>query len=132
MDYGNLAEYQKERALQTNMHLELLVHLGKLDESLLDWGAGRGTNTQALNNFGGYVEAVEISDTVDLIVERRILPEDRIHKTDGIQFLKECPDTYDPIASFLFGPILNGNDRQFLREFYKAACIGVKPEVKNL
>ena len=70
MDYGNLADYQRARLLEAKMHLDLLVHLGKLDETLLrgrvlDWGAGGGTNTQALNNFGGYVESVDISCNLD-------------------------------------------------------------------
>jgi len=137
MDYGNLAEYQRERALQTKMHLDLLVHLGKLDESLLrgrvlDWGAGQGTNTQALNNFGGYVEAIDISDAVDLIVERGVLPKERVYKQNGLQFLRDRPDTYDLITSFLFGPLQRDGDRQFLREFYEAARVGVKPEGKIL
>lgn len=110
MDYGNLAEYQRERALQTKMHLDLLIYLGKLDESLLkgrvlDWGAGFGTNTQSLNNFGGYVEAVDISEAVNEIIARGILPKEKVYHQDGIRLLKNHPDTYDLIASFMFGPL---------------------------
>ncbi len=137
MDYGNLADYQRSRALDTKMYLDLLVHLGKLNEAMLkgrvlDFGSAYGTNTQSLNNFGGCVEAVDISDSIDQIAERAILPRDRVHKTDGIQFLRQHTDTYDLIASFLFGPIQSIEDRRFLRKFYEAACIGVKPQGRIL
>ncbi len=137
MDYGNLAEYQRERALQTKLQLDLLVQFGKIDERLLrgrvlDWGAGYGVGTQALNNFSGYVEAVDISDSVDEIANRGILPKERVYKTDGIQFMREHPDTYDTIASFLFGPLTNERDAEFLRNFYQTACGSINSEGRIL
>lgn len=137
MDYGNLKEYQRERALQTKMHLDLMVDLGKLDGILLkgrvlDWGAGFGTNTQALNNFDGQVEAVETSDSAQFIRENGILPPERVYQEDGINFLKSHPDTYDLVASFLFGPIADERDRRLLRQFYEAAQVGIKPSGRVL
>ena len=137
MDYGNLTDSQKQRALDTKMLLDLLVHNGSLDESLLkgrvlEFGAGWGTNTQALNNFGGTVEAVDISGTVNEIVARDILPKDRVYHQDGVQLLRDRPNDYDLVASFLFGPIFSFRDERFLREFYEAASIGVKPEGRIL
>ena len=137
MNYGNLDEAQRDRALDTKMYLDLLVFLNKIDEKLLsgrvlDFGAGTGVSTQALNNFSNNVEAVDISDSIDHIIERGILPPERAHKTDGIQFLREHPNTYDVVAAFWFGPLPTERDRQFLKEFYQAACVGVKPEGRIL
>ena len=137
MDYGNLRDSQKERTLDTKMLLDLLVHTGKLDKShlkgrVLEFGAGYGTNTQALNNFGGTVEAVDIADVVNEIVARGILPQDRVYHQEGIQLLRDRPNTYDLVASFLFGPISSQEDEVFLREFYEAASIGLKQDGRIL
>jgi len=116
------------------MYLDFLTFTGRLDKELLsgrvlDFGANVGVSTQALNNFSNNVEAVDISDTVQEVVRREILPSERVYQTDGIQFLREHPDTYDFVAAFWFGPI---QDRQFLKDFYQAACVGVKQEGKIL
>ncbi|MEK6969476.1 MAG: class I SAM-dependent methyltransferase [Nanoarchaeota archaeon] len=125
------------RALDTKMHLDLLVYTGKLDEShlkrkVLEFGAGWGTNTLALNNFGGAVEAVDVSGAVNEIVTRGILPQDRVYHQDGIQLLRDRPNTYDLVASFLFGPISSPQDEKFLREFYEAASVGIKQDGRIL
>ncbi len=137
MDYGNLRDCQKQRALDTYMHLQLLLHAGDLDRShlegrILEFGAFIGTNTQALKNFGGNIEVVDISKGVNEIATRGILPQDKVYHRDGIQLLRENPNTYDLIASFLFGPITNSEDEKFLREFYEVSCIGLKPEGRIL
>lgn len=125
------------RALDTKMHLDLLVYAGKLDESLLkgrvlEFGAAWGTNTQALNNFGGNVEAIDISDAVNEIVARGILPQNRVYHQDGIQLLRDHPNTYDLVASFLFGPISSPQEERFFREFYEAAIVGIKQDGRIL
>ena len=119
------------------MLFDLLIYSGKLDKSylkgrVLEFGAAWGTNTQALNNFGGTVEAVDISDSVNEIVARGILPQDKVYHQDGIQLLRDRPNTYDLVASFLFGPIISFDDEKFLREFYEAASIGVKEDGRIL
>ena len=143
MTYPGLSELQAKRALETNMLLELLKHFGKLDDHLqgrvLDFGAGSGVSTAALKQFGGYVEAVDTSDTIDYIISRNILPQEQVHKTVGIKFLKDRPDNYDLVTAFMFGPIVGdtepqslGRVNQFLRDFYEAAKIGIKPNGKIL
>lgn len=137
MEYGNLPEFARERALDTFMLLQLLQYLDKLDEThlngrVLDFGSAYGTNTQALNNFGGYVEAVDISNSVNEIIRCGILPVDRVYHQDGIALMRDRPNTYDLITSFLFGPISTLNDKAFLREFYNTARMGLKSSGKIL
>lgn len=125
----------KKRMLDTRMLLERLCNAGDLEESLLkgrvlEFGAGRGTSTPALTYFGGNVEAVDISEHVHRITASDLLPADNVYQQDGIELMNEREETYDIVASFLFGPLYNATDDLFLKNFYAAACRAIKEEGK--
>ena len=135
MNYGNLEECQSPWCTNVSLHLDLLKGIEAIDGGrishgkALDWGAGHGSSTQALKNHSDDVEAVEKLEAAKIIVERSILPAERVYVEDGIEFLKRNPKRYDFIMASLLGPVYNaGIGRHLHTLFYDAAMIGLKPQ----
>jgi len=129
-----VSESFEKMSRQTKMHLTLLEHSGDLDKShlegrILDFGAFIGYNSQALKSFGGDVEAVDVHESIKEIIKEGILSANKVYHQNGIELLRNRPDTYDLICGFLLGPL---HDNIFLNEFYEAAKIGLKDTGKIL
>ncbi len=77
----------------------------------MDFGAGAGGPTIALTELvklnGGSVEAIDSRpNLIQDMIDSGILPTDRAHHGDGLEFLSgtDSQDQYDLITAFMFGP----------------------------
>lgn len=130
MDFGNLKDYQKPIALATKMQLDDLINKGYLDIKnlegrVLDWGACYGTRTQSLKTYGGDVEAVDMSYVVFDIAEDGILPLEKVHHEDGIDFIKNKKGEFNLIIATMAYPSDKITYRYFVTNLYRTAIENV-------
>lgn len=126
------------RALTTEELLDRLEAEECLDLAqpltVLDFGSGSGAPTSVIARLmeesGGTVDAVEHApNRAQKLIEREILPLDRVFVEEGIAFLRSRPNTYDLITAFAFGPDTQGG---FASAFIRSAQQALLPEGKIL
>ena len=120
-DFQKLNVLQRSGAKWAASALQLAASMGHIDAArmkrIIDFGAGSGGPTFAVarvgETIGADVEAVEQNEQqAKEIVADGILPEDKVHVSDGLAFLNGvngAENGYDLVTAFMLGPDINAD-----------------------
>jgi hypothetical protein len=117
--FEGLESFYQTQALETAALLNRVARLGYgivHAKRIVDFGSSAGGPTLALvqlaESNGGTVDALERNNyQVQIMIRSGIVPPDRAHAGDGIQFLNAMSargETCDLIAAFMLGPDAHG------------------------